>query len=63
MKIETALAAAAQLEVATAQLNAIAAGVKIPNAFFGVWENEPAEIDPSAESIKSAINNALVMIG
>jgi hypothetical protein len=63
MKTETALAAAAQLEVATAQLHAIAENKLIPNAFAGLWENEPAEIAPSAQSIKLAINNALTLIG
>jgi len=62
MKTATALAAAAQLEVATAQLHAFAEGKLIPNAFAGLWANEPAEIAPSVESIRFAINNALTII-
>jgi hypothetical protein len=59
---ENLLAASAQLSQAADQLKALAAGEMIPNAFFGIWDNEPEMIAPSMESISRMITGAQTML-
>jgi len=56
------LAAACTLAHAVDQLKALATGELIPNAFAGIWENEPAMIAPTMESIARQIKDAQTLL-
>jgi hypothetical protein len=60
---ENLLAASAQLAQAAEQLKALANGELVPNAFAGIWENEPEMIAPTMESINSMIQMAQTLLG
>ena len=60
---ENLLAAACALAHAVDQLKALATGDLIPNAFAGIWENEPDAILPTMESIASQIKDARILLG
>ena len=60
---EGCLAAAIQLEGAVEQLHALAQGKQIPNAFHGIWEDEPKTVSPNLKSIARQIRNAQILLG
>lgn len=60
---ENLLAASVQLAQVAEQLKALANGELIPNAFVGIWENEPEMIAPTMESITRQIKDAQTLLG
>lgn len=57
------IAAATQLSQVSDQLKALAAGQQVPNALFGIWDDQPATIAPTMESINNMIATAKTLLG
>lgn len=60
---ESLLTASVQLSQVSEQLKALANGELIPNAFAGIWENEPEMVAPTMESITRQIKDAQTILG